>query len=60
MTRKTPNRDPRDKLIQVRVSQEELDRINEAADRAGLDRSAFMRHAAITTVIRLKSKHEDG
>lgn len=45
MTRKTTN--PRDKLIQVRVSQEEMNRITEAAKQAGLDRSAFMRWAAM-------------
>lgn len=45
MTRKTTN--PRDKLIQVRVSQEEMNRINEAAKQAGLDRSAYVRYASI-------------
>ena len=48
MTRQKPAADRRTKLVQVRVSEDELAAIDDAAKRAGLDRSAFMRWAAMS------------
>ena len=47
MTRQKTAADRRTKLVQVRVSEAELAAIDDAAKRAGLDRSSYMRYASL-------------